>query len=106
MNSYSYIFTELAATDIETVISYIDGKLCNKKAATDLYCHINNVINKASQFPYMYEDCNQFMISDETIRRALVDNYIMIYEVNDEDEMIIILRFLHHTRNIKELGLS
>lgn len=104
-NSYTYKFTQLAEQDINSVLSYITDELHNPKAAIDLLDKIQNAIDTICTFPLSTADCQIFLIDDKTIRHMLVDNYILIYQIKENEQQIIILRFRYAKMNLQKLLL-
>ena len=100
MTLYSYTFTELAKSDIDETINYVSNKLNNTHAARRLYQDIISKIHVIRSLPYAYPDCQIYLIDDVYTRRALVDNYVLIYEINEINKSITILRFLYYRRDI------
>ena len=105
-NKYEYKFTELAEEDLESALEYISKQLCNAKAATELLSKTNKTIENICLFPYSYPDCTYYLISDEKIRHAIVDNYVLIYEIKDEEKQINILRFRYTRMNLTTIVIN
>ena len=78
---YSYEFTDLVIKDIDDTLNYISNKLCNKKAAIDLMNNIEACINNICEFPLSYPNCNYYLIKDDSIRHALIKNYILVFKI-------------------------
>ena len=92
-NKYTYMFTPLAEQDIDSVLEYISEKLHNEKAANDLLDKVVQAIGQACVLPYGFPDCGVYFISDENIRHVPIDNYILIYEIDEDKKQLTILRF-------------
>ena len=92
-NKYRFRFTPLAEQDIDGVLAYISETLCNEKAAIDLLDAIERAIGTICEFPYSSADCRAFLVTEEHIRHILVENYVLIYEIDEEERSIDILRF-------------
>lgn len=92
-NRYSYQFTDLALADIESSLNYISFQLMNTNAAKELLAEIEKTIKNICLFPFSYPDCSHYFIKDITIRHATINNYILIYRINDKTSSIEILRF-------------
>lgn len=105
-NKYQYKFTELAEKDLESALEYISDQLCNAKAASELLSKTDKTIENICLFPYSYPDCTYYLIGDESIRHAIVDNYVLIYEVKDEEKQINILRFRYTRMNLAKLVIK
>ncbi len=94
---YSYEFTELAMNDIDETLNYITNKLCNKKAAIDLMQDIEKCIHNICIFPMVYPNCKYFYIKDESIRHAVIKNYILIFKIYKS--RIVFIRFKYSKQN-------
>lgn len=92
-NNYTFKMTPLAESDIDSALTYIMVKLCNEKAASDLYFKIEKAIENVCMFPFASTDCKCFLIADENIRHVPIDNYCLVYEIKEEEGRIDILRF-------------
>lgn len=92
-NKYTYAFTPLAEQDIDTVLEYVSEKLHNLKAAGDMFDKIGQAIEQACVLPYGFPDCGIYFITDEKIRHVPIDNYVLIYEIDEDKKRLNILRF-------------
>ncbi len=90
---YSCRLTPLAEQDIDSVLAYISETLCNGKAAIDLLDKIAHAIETICEFPYSAADCKLFLVTDENIRHIPVENYVLIYEIKEDEKSVNILRF-------------
>ena len=105
-NKYNYKLTPLAEEDIESALTYISGQLFNGKAADDLLTKIENTIGRICDFPYSFADCSYFLITDENIRHAVIDNYVLVYEIIGEEKQINILRFRYAKMNLTKMSVT
>ena len=102
-NKYTYSFTPLAEQDVDAVLEYISEKLHNVKAANDLLDNIEEAIEKACVLPYGFPDCGIYFISDEQIRHVPIDNYVLIYEIDEDKKRLIILRFRYAKMDLERI---
>ena len=100
---YNFHLTPLAEQDMETALAYITETLCNRKAAIDLLDKIEHAIETIREFPYSAADCKSFLVTNDTIRHILVDNYVLIYEINEDEKNINILRFRYTRMDLSKL---
>ncbi len=103
---YSFQLTPIAEREIDSALSYISELLSNGKAALDLLDKIQHAIETICEFPYSSADCRLFLVTDEKIRHIPVDNYVMIYEINEEIRCVNILRFCFTRMDLSRLTLS
>lgn len=100
---YKYVIGATAEKDIRSTINYITNKLCNKDAAQTLYNNIKLKIVDICDSPMASSNCEIYGIYDETIRHCNVENFVIIYKIDNVNKRIDILRFLHSKRNITEI---
>lgn len=102
-SKYSYNFTEKAEQDFDEILRYISFDLANPIAAQNLGRKIFEKIDMVRFFP---ESCaiveNEFL-SDKTVRKLLVDNYIIYYKANHDKKIITIIRIVYGKRNLDEI---
>ena len=103
-NKYNYKITLLAKQDILSVVEYITEQLSNAKAASDLLSKTEQTIKTICEFPYSFADCSYFLISDEHIRHAVIDNYILVYEIVESVKEIRVLRFRYAKMDLTKLN--
>ncbi len=102
-SKYSYKITPLAYEDMEQALSYIAETLHSPKASKDLFGAIMASIDNICAFPEAYSNCFEYDIYDESIRKIVVNNYIMVYEVKEELKQINILRFRYGRMDLSNL---
>lgn len=105
-NKYNYNFTPLAEEDVDSILTYLSEKLLNGKAAVDLFAKIERTVENICEFPYSYADCSCFLITNESIRRAVIDNYVLVYEVIEETKQINFLRFRYAKMNLMKININ
>ncbi|MCH5350870.1 MAG: type II toxin-antitoxin system RelE/ParE family toxin [Clostridiales bacterium] len=106
VSKYGYRFTPLAESDIDSALTYISVTLCNGQAAGKLLSDIESIITTICEFPYSAADCKCFLVQDEKIRHVSVDNYILIYEIREEEKTLNILRFLYSRMDLTKLDIK
>ena len=105
-DKYNYKLTPLAEEDIDSALTYISEQLFNGKAANDLLTKIENTIGRICEFPYSFADCSYFLIKDDNMRHAVVDNYVLVYEIIKEEKQINILRFRYAKMNLTKMNVK
>ena len=58
---------------------------------------IEKTIGNICAFPSSYPDCKYFYIKDEKIRHAVINNYILVYKI--EEKRIVFIRFRYSKQN-------
>ena len=99
-NKYSYGFSPIAVQDIDNVLYYISNELANPSAARAMYNLIFDRIDFLIQFPFGCSDCSIYGIDDTHFRHIKIENYVLVYKIDDATKKIWFLRFLYSGRNI------
>ena len=100
-NKYEIKIFPLARLDMEQIFEYIAVNLCNPTAAI---CQINN-FEKALEYVCIFpESCpqvNNEYVNDKSLRKLVVNNYIIFYRVKKTESQIV--RVLYGMRNYEDL---
>ncbi len=102
-SSFHVKFTAAAYDDSEQIYSYISKKLLAETAADNLLKKIESSIMRLKKFPY-----SGSLVSDEPLRKrgyrkSIIDNYIVIYLVNEMDKQTVIMRILYGAQNYQNI---
>lgn len=100
---YGYRFTEKAETDLTEILRYITTDLSNPLAAQELGRKIFDNIDNIRNFPQSGLIVENSFLTDKTIRRLVIDNYILYYKSNDSEKIIYIVRIVYGKRNLDEI---
>jgi len=92
---YRLEVTDNADQDFERIIAYITEKLVAPKAATDFADAVFDCYDNLENNPFMYEQCRDSKLKREGYRRAVIKNYILVYEVNEDTKRVIVHRFFY-----------
>ena len=96
-NSYHYLFSPEAKKDVETIYNYISDVLFNPSAANDLIDEISRALDLICTFPNSGALTSNVLVKKTYIRKYLVRNYIIFYQV--VGEMVQIVRVIYGMRN-------
>lgn len=97
---YSYRFTEKAEQDFDEILHYISVDLANPIAAQDLGIKMFEQIDMVRAFPDSGAPVDNEFLSDKTVRKLSVDNYIIYYKAHYDDKIISVLRIVYGKRNL------
>ena len=100
---YNYVFTEKAAEDLDKTMKYISEDLSNPSAAKNFFEKLFAIIEKIREYPKAGMVVENEYLHDLTIRKMLLDNYIIYYKENETDEQIVIVRIVYGKRNLAEI---
>jgi len=100
---YSYRFTEKAEQDLDEILHYISVDLVNPTAAQNLGRKIFEKIDMVRIFPESGAPIDNEFLSDKTVRKLLVENYVIYYKAHYDEKIIFVLRVVYGKRNLDEI---
>ena len=104
MNMDFKIITTLKAdADLKNILNYISENLAAPNAAKSFYDNVRFCYNNISTNPYMYAVCDDLLLKVKKYRKAVIKNYLMFYQVDEENKTIYICRFIYGRRNYTDL---
>ena len=92
-NNYSLVIYPTAAKDIENICHYLSIELSNPTAAKNLLDELYSSFERVLLFPKMYPVIDNEFISEKSIRKIVVKNYIVFYTIAENE--IQVIRVLH-----------
>lgn len=96
---FSYSFTAKAEQDLDEIMHYIAVELSNPAAAKRLFDKIFDCIDTLRQFPDSGSLVENEFLTEKSVRRAIVDNYIIYYIADETQNKINIIRIAYGKRN-------
>ena len=100
---YSYCFTEKAEQDFDEILRYISVDLANPTAAQNLGRKMFEQIDMVRAFPDSGTPADNEFLSDKSVRKLSVDNYIIYYKAYYDEKMISVIRIVYGKRNLDEI---
>ena len=86
---------------MQSIFEHISTKLCNKTAANKLINEFEEAFARIRAFPQSCPLINNEYVKDKTIRKLIVNSYIVFYRIANLELQII--RVLYGMRNYEEL---
>lgn len=86
-----------AKLDMEQIFDYIAVELCNPTAAIGQINDFEKAFEKVCIFPEGFPFVNNEYVKDKSLRKLIVNNYIIFYRVVKKEVQII--RVLYGMRN-------
>ena len=102
MLNFSLEITETAREDIRKIHIYIAGKLRNPKAASKLADKIISSSESLSVSPKRYRVRRKDSKGRE-LRYMPVDNFMIIYSVDDSRHLVKVLHIVYSRRNLENM---
>lgn len=100
---YSYRFTEKAEQDFDEILRYISVDLANPAAAQKLGRKMFEQIDMVRAFPESGAPVDNEFLADKTVRKLLVDSYIIYYKAHYDEKIISVIRIVYGKRNLDEI---
>lgn len=100
---YDVILSEEAHSDIDSVLHYIVNALKNPVAAKRMLDKIEQVYIDIADNPFMYAYCNNSRLQNDGYRKAVINNYVLIYRVDEVKNIVFVVRFFYGRQNYIEL---
>ncbi|MDD4494735.1 MAG: type II toxin-antitoxin system RelE/ParE family toxin [Eubacteriales bacterium] len=100
---YRLIVTEYADNDLDSIISYIAIQLANPVAATNLLDQVEKCYEYLKSNPYMYERSHDVRLEKEGYRKATINNYVLVYKIDEIAKAVIIYRVFYGAQNYMKL---
>ena len=101
-----YSFTAKAEQDLDGIIKYISEDLSNKTAAQNFFLKVFENIDTIRSYPKTGLLINNEYVSDKSVRRVLIDNYVLYYKADEELKSLTIVRIIYGKRNMTDIMQS
>ena len=102
MLNFSLEITEAAREDIRKIHLYVAGKLRNPKAASKLADKIISSAESLTVSPKRYRVRRKDSKGHE-LRYMPVDNFMIIYSVDDSNNIVKVLHIVYGRRNLEDM---
>lgn len=96
---YRLVITELAHEDLDNIVSYIAVQLNNPVAAANFLDEVERCYGFLKSNPLIYERCHDVRLETEGYRKATINNYVLVYKVDETVKTVIIYRFFYGAQN-------
>jgi plasmid stabilization system protein ParE len=92
---YNVDISDQAEQDLTSIIAYIAEKLFAPKAASDFADKVYDCYDRLAENPFIYEQCRDPKLQREGYRRAVINNYILVYKIYEETNEVVVCRFFY-----------
>jgi toxin ParE1/3/4 len=97
--NYQLHITFTAEHDIMNAADYIEFSLKNPDAAEHLLDVATEQINSLSDLPHRFPLVDDPVLASWKVRFITVNNYLAFYTIDEEQQLVTIVRFLHQKSN-------
>lgn len=101
--AYKLIKTDSFQRDLDVAVAYIALSLENKMTAASLLDAVEKSYDGIERMPLMYEACRDPHLKELGYRRAVIQNYIMLYKVDSEAETVYVMRLFHGRQDYEKM---
>jgi plasmid stabilization system protein ParE len=85
-------------------VDYIADKLANPSAASALLDKVEKCYGSLKRSPRMFNECVDAYLKNRGYRKALIDNYLLIFRIDENSRVVYVLRFFYGAQDyIKQL---
>jgi Plasmid stabilization system protein len=96
---YKLVITELAHEDLDNIIAYITIQLDNPIAAANFLDEVEKCCAFLKSNPFKYERCSDVRLATDGYRKAIINNYVLVYKLDETAKTVIIHRFFYGAQN-------
>ena len=100
LNNYSIALYPSAIRDLDNIYSYICNEILEPSVAKSQIDCIWNAIESLNSFPYAHQDRLVGRYANKGYKQLLVDNYIVIYKINEDIKTVYIVVIKYCGKNI------
>lgn len=100
---YRLIVSELADKDLDSIVSYIAVQLANPTAAANFLDEVEKCYAFLKSNPFMYERCYDTYLEKKGYRKATINNYVLVYIIDESNRDVIIHRFFYGAQDYVKL---
>jgi len=92
---YNLSIMPRAATDLDSIFTYISNELSSPKASQNLMSKIEKSFMRLRDMPESCPLCQDEILFAKGYRKLVVNSYIALYTVNQETRAVIVMRVFY-----------
>jgi len=100
--TYDVKTTKQARHDMETLFKHIAETLMEPVIAEKQYTRIETAVYSLDQMPERFRQYEKEPWRSRNLRVMPVDNYIVFYTVDNEKQVVMVIRIMHGRRNTEK----
>jgi len=101
MKKYNVRYSPQAVEDLQSINDYIAIDLFAPMTANKLVGKIQKQVKELKDMPYRFSKFEGEELNEFEIHKAIVDNYLIIYLVDDDSKTVVILRVVYSGMDIR-----
>ena len=99
---YKVIITPTAYKEIDKIYDYITDDLYAENAAKRLMNKVEQEIQRLKDSPKIYAEIEKFDELKRVYRRIVVNNYVILYTIDEDNEVVFVSHMYYGGRNYLE----
>ena len=100
LNEYKVLLLPKAYRDLEGIYTYISNEILESDIAKRQIDRIWDSLGTLSTFPYSHQDRLVGRYANKGYKQFIIDNYLIIYCINDENKEVHIVTIQYVKRNV------
>ncbi len=100
---FTVFISEQAENDLKNIFSYITDSLRAKENAINQLKRLEKAIKDLYEFPERFKKYENDTWRDKNLRLMPVDNYLVFYTVDNDNQIVNVIRVLYATRDIDKI---
>ena len=102
-SDYTFQFTEKALSDLDEITDYLVNTLGQRHAAQRLIDEMDQEIHMICRYPESGTPVVNEFIRRTDIRRLVIENYLLYYIADKENQRILVLRIVYGRKDLEEI---
>ncbi|NLB42677.1 MAG: type II toxin-antitoxin system RelE/ParE family toxin [Clostridiales bacterium] len=102
-SNYTIKMTPKAADDLDNIYQYISEELFATSSAANILEKIEKGIMGLGQFPFSCNYVADEYLRNKGYRKLIIDNYVVFYLIEEENDKVIIMRVLYGKQKYENL---
>lgn len=100
MGNYTLKLTKRAFRDIDGIFQYIASEKLSPENAQGQTNRIWKALKTLTVFPQSHQERNEGQYAGKGYRQLIIDNYIAIFRIDDEEKVVYIITIQYQGRNL------
>jgi len=100
MDNYTVKLTKRAFRDIDGIFQYIASEKLSPENAQGQTNRIWKALKTLAVFPQSHQERSEGRYAGKGYRQLIIDNYIAIFRIDDEEKTVYIITIQYQCRNL------
>ena len=101
--AYNLVITNDASDELDKIVDYIAVNLQNTQAASDFLDQVEASYDLLIENPRIYQLCDYPTFKEKQYRKVVINNYIMIYKIDEMTNTVNVMHFFYGKRDYYNL---